>query len=151
LTAGIGITVNESQPSASPLAAILAIVDVNGNPVATSGAGAASLSYTIPTGADGKYYVRVTAGSNAGVLAQYRVLLDLVDTVPPTIAADTLPAEASTTKGVVDRFTLTFSEDMAAATVNNVGNVDLRSPGLDGLFDTADDVIYHFSAPGYTA
>src|SRR5262249_51207151 len=98
------------------------------------------------------YYARVTAaaGSN-GLLSQYVLAFDLADTLPPTVAGTSLPAEGGTTAAVVDRFSLTFSEDMAPDTVNNVANFDLRSAGPDDTFGTPDDVRYTLAAPGYTA
>src|SRR5262249_3322341 len=119
--------------------------------VATSAAGATTLSYVIPGGADGTYYARLTAAAGTnGLFSQYLLSIDIVDTVAPTITGDTLlPAQGTTSTGIVDRFTLPFSEDMAPATVNNPANYDLRSAGPDNNFDTADDVLYTVASPGY--
>src|SRR5262249_18624663 len=69
----------------------------------------------------------------------------------PTVSSTTLPGQAATSSAIFDRFSVTFSEDMAAATVNNSANYDLRSAGTDGLFNTADDAVYHVStAPAFT-
>src|SRR5207302_733007 len=134
------------------LSYILVVVNPSGTVVSSSPAGASSLSYTIPVGSDGKYYVRVTAnGSSAGVLSQYVLGIDLFDTVPPRITGDSLPAEGATVTSILDRYTVNFSKDMNAATVNNLANYDLRSAGPDGVFGSADDVVYHLSSPGYTS
>src|SRR6185437_9632596 len=101
----------------------------SGTVVATSAAGAPSLSYTIPGGADDVYYAKITAaGGTTGLFSQYLLSIDVADTLPPAITGDTLlPADGTTTTGIVDRFTLNFSEDMAPATVNNSANYDLRT------------------------
>ena len=65
----------------------------------------------------------------------------MFDTLPPTITADTLPPEGSTLGSLFSAFTLSFSEDMLPAIVNNPNSYDLRSSGPDGLFDTVDDVL----------
>ena len=54
------------------------------------------------------------AKSNPGLLSQYLLDISLTDTIPPVIASTNLPAEGTTTTGIVDRFTLGFSEDLAA-------------------------------------
>jgi hypothetical protein len=60
--------------------------------------------------------------------------------------------EGSTSTSEIDRFTLTFSEDLAAATVNNGASYDLRAAGADHLFDTVDDQIYVLiSSPTYSS
>ena len=143
-TVGTAITLTESQPSTSSLSDILAIVNSAGTVVATSAAGATSLSYTIPSGANGTYYARVTAsGTTAGLLSQYILGIDLYNTLSPTITSVSFPAEGTTTNAVLDRFTVTFSEDLNASTVNNPANFDLRAAGPDGTFGTADDILYH--------
>src|SRR5262249_3458415 len=114
LTAGTAIALTESQPTTSPLSAVLTIFK-GSTAVATSAAGAPSSPYPVPAGGDGTYYVRVSAaGATAGLLAQYLLGIDLVDSVPPTVTAVDLPAEGTSSQAVIDRFTVTFSEDMAA-------------------------------------
>ncbi|MCY2986427.1 MAG: FG-GAP-like repeat-containing protein [Planctomycetota bacterium] len=61
-------------------------------------------------------------GGNPGLLSQYLLGVDLVDTVPPTITADTLPAEGSAVTAILDRFTLGFSEDLDPA-IADLGKV----------------------------
>src|SRR5205085_6266737 len=80
------------------------------------------------------------SSSGGDLVAQYRLDLTLADTQAPSIIANSLPAEGTLSTDLFDRFTLTFSEDMDASTVNNVANYSLRAAGPDGSFDTADDV-----------
>ena len=40
---------------------------------------------------------------------------------------------------------------MAAATVNDVSNLDLRAAGADAMFETADDQVYALTSDGYTS
>ena len=150
-SAGTTINLNLGQPGTSTLSAVLAIINSGGTVVATGSAGAALLSYTIPTGGDGTFYARITAASGRGLLAQYLLNIDVADTTPPKITSDTLPAEGTTITSVYDRFNLGFSEDMAAATVNDPNNIEIRSAGPDGVFDSADDVFYHVASPGYSS
>src|SRR5207244_3101859 len=90
----------------------------------------------------GTYYAHVVGKSGAGLLAQY--LLDAVVTIPnpPLITGTSLPAEGTTSTAVIDRLSLNFSEDMAALTVLNPANFDLRAAGPDHSFGTADDQVY---------
>lgn len=88
----------------------------------------------------------------SGLLQQYLLDVSLVNTIPPEILAVSLPAEGSTNSGVWDRFTATFSQDLAAATITNSANYELRSAGTDNLFNTADDQLYTvLNSPAYTA
>jgi hypothetical protein len=68
LSGATTISLSESQPSTSGIAAIMDIVNSSGTVVATSNPGATSFSYNIPDGADGAYYLRVTSAgpSRAG-------------------------------------------------------------------------------------
>src|SRR5262249_60166585 len=56
------------------------------------------------------------------------------------------------TNAVFDRFTIGFSEDMSPATVNSSASYELRSAGIDGTFDDADDVLYTVGTnPAYSS
>ena len=118
-----------------------------------SGALAASttghLNFTAVT--DGFYYVRVVGLNDRSIRAQYLLTVTVNDAVAPVVTSDTLPAEGTTITSVYDRFNLGFSEDMAAATVNDPNNIEIRSAGPDGVFDSADDVFYHVASPGYSS
>jgi hypothetical protein len=137
LTGGTTITLGLTQPATSGLAAELAIL--KGTTVVATG----SDPYAIPLGEDGAYYARVTAGSGtAGLQSQYLLSIDVADLLSPFVTGDTLPGEGTTISSVYDRFNLSYSEDMLAATVNSSASYDLREAGADGTFDTADDVPY---------
>src|SRR5436190_9524000 len=93
----------------------------------------------------------MTAPATRGLLSQYLMSIDIADTVPPTITSDSLPTEGATITGVFDRFNVGFSEDMAAASVNEPANVEIRAAGADDTFETVDDPLYHVANPGYTS
>ena len=71
------------------------------------------------------------------------------------ITADTLPVEGSTITALMDKFSLTFSEDMLASTVNDPANYELRSAGPDGVFESSDDILLNvataFNVPGFAS
>ncbi len=151
LLSGTVINLTETQPSTSGLSAFLAVLDPNGSVVAKSAAGAASFSYTLPIGASGRYYAQVTAASGVGLLGQYLLGIDMTSSAAPTVTSTTLPANQATSTAVIYSFSVNFSEDMAAALVNQPASYDLRSAGPDGAFGTADDLVYHVSNPSYSS
>src|SRR5438093_7149662 len=71
--------------------------------------------------------------------------------IAPVITAVSLPGEGAASDGVIDRFSMNFSEDMAASTVNDVSNFELRGAGADGVFGNGDDQLYHLSSEGYAS
>ncbi|NGO38261.1 hypothetical protein G4L39_02470, partial [Limisphaera ngatamarikiensis] len=153
LPAGTEIRLTLTLPATSPLIPILEVLNNAGTTLLAGAAGQTNLSYVVPT--DGRYLARVRAdGGSAGLLAQYLLRVDVltpVDLTPPQVVADTLPAEGSSVPAVIDRFTLTFSEDMLATTVNNPASFELRGAGPDGLLDTGDDWLYTvIASPAYT-
>ena len=131
LNAGNAIGLTVTAPSISSLytgssspPAVQLSLELAGNntPVATSTTG--SLNYTIPSGADGAYYVVVQALSGyQSIRAQYLLSASVVDGVAPTA---TLASPTSPTNTLVENLTLTFSKDLAAATVNNASNYVLQ-------------------------
>lgn len=114
------------------------------DPVAT--ADGTSLNFTAQ--GDGFYYIRVKS-SAPQLRAQYVLSMSIADGVPPLVNAITLPAEGADSTGVIDRFTITFSEELQASTVTDPANYDLRAAGADGNFGTADDVIYTVANQAY--
>ncbi|MGB9601721.1 MAG: FG-GAP-like repeat-containing protein, partial [Limisphaerales bacterium] len=84
-----------------------------------------------------------------GLTAQYLISLDIVDTKSPQVISDSLPTASST--DIISSFIVKYSEDMNSSTINNSTNYDLRSAGIDGIFDTQDDEIYTVNPLGYTA
>ena len=85
----------------------------------------------------------------ASLLSQYLLDVDLTSPLPPAIVADSLPNQDATSEVVLDRFSLTFSEDMLAESVNSAASYDLRTAGTDGAFDTADDGVYTIDCQNY--
>ena len=87
-----------------------------------------------------------------GILQQYTLSVNLVNTIPPQILAVTLPGEGTSTGNLLDRFTATFSEDMDGLTVTNSAYYELRNLGVDGLFGTADDQLFPVvNSPAYSS
>jgi hypothetical protein len=140
LAEGTRITLGATKPPSSDLAWLLDIVNAGGTAVASGSANASPVTHTIPVGASGVYYARIRPSGTGSMLAQYRLALSLSDTDAPRVTADTLPGEGATDVTLFSRFTLTFSEDMDAATVNSLANYELRAAGPDEVFDTADDI-----------
>ena len=144
LPAGTQIRLSYGQPASSPLVGILEILNNAGTVLAAGAQGDTNLFFTVPT--EVPYFARIRAASGTeGLFSQYLLSINVAvpqDVQPPQITADTFPAEGSSIGGIFDRFSLTFSEDMLAATVNNSANYELRSAGNDGLFGTGDDALY---------
>ena len=88
---------------------------------------------------------------STGIYAQYLVGVDIADTIPPVITSVSLPSADSTNQVLVDRFTVGFNKDMMAATVTNSMSYDLRSAGVDGVFNTGDDVVYQVINQNYSS
>jgi hypothetical protein len=154
-TLGAGVTVNLqlTQPSSSPLVGQLTLYK-EGTYVWLGNEGETNCSYAIPSGEGGQYSARVKAvGTSWGLLAQYVLNVNVTnDFVRPVITGVSLGSEGSTNQGVVDRFTMTFSEDLYAASVNTLANYELRGAGTDGLFGNDDDVLsYLLSPPSYSS
>ena len=97
------------------------------------------------------YYVRIQSPLGQGLRAQYLLQITVGDTVAPYILSDTLPAEGTTNGGVVDTFSMTFSEDLDLRTVNSPAYYELRSAGRDGVLGNADDVLYPVTSMGYSS
>ena len=95
------------------------------------------------TTTSGVYHVRVRDAQAQGCLThQYLLSVSLQDGSVPYVVANTLPAEGADSESVIDRFSLTFSEEMDANSISNAANYELRSAGSDGVLDTGDDEIY---------
>jgi hypothetical protein len=154
LNAGNVVDASTRFPAASTLNAQItlltatntALVDADGN--TTNGHAQA----TIPS--DGDYYVRVTNNLGSGPNAQYLLEVTINDTIAPQITRITrLPAASGTTDRVISTFVASFDEDLDANSVNAGSPLtgwDLREDGVDGSFDTPDDVIYSLAvSPTY--
>ncbi|MEJ5239195.1 MAG: CARDB domain-containing protein, partial [Limisphaera sp.] len=83
-----------------------------------------------------------SGAAEAGLAAQYLLQVRLADAYPPEVVADSLPPQGTQVTGLLDRFSLTFSEDLEPATVNDAGSYELRGAGPDGLMNTADDRLW---------
>ena len=103
---------------------------------------ATNISYI--TTAGGTYYVRVNQGSGS-VDDQYVLHLSTYDSTIPIITSETLPTSGSSIESIVNSFTVTFSEEMMAASVTNPANYTLSMAGADDLFGTTDDEAYTLS------
>ena len=160
LSAGNVVTLNVQLPSSSSWNGMVTVVDGSGTPVADTDGNLMDGHFlgTIP--AAGAYYAEVlpvvpsgagTGGAGPGPWAQYLLGVDVADLVPPQVTAvSPLPGNNNSTNGVVDRLTLTLSKDLDPTTVIS-SSFDLREAGPDGVFDTADDVIYSLGVNSYTS
>jgi hypothetical protein len=145
---GSSISLQLQKPSDSSLSGELGLYNSLGQEMAT---GALSLTYSVNSGAAGVYFVQVTAvAGSEGLFSQYLLDVDIADPVTPTVVSTSFGSEGEVHTSVIDHFTVTFSEDMNAATINDVDHLDLREAGPDGAFDTADDIVYTLSDTGYT-
>ncbi len=152
LAEGTTIALTLRQPASSPLVPVLAIYRSNGDLAASSPPGTTDLSYDLGVGGADVYFARVyPEGATTGLMSQYLLDLEVADTRAPVITSVSLPEAGASTAGLWDGFSLGFSEDMTAATVNDAGNYDLRSAGGDGQFDTADDEVYAVLSTGYAS
>lgn len=153
LAAGTVISLGLTQPANSGLIGIMTIYNAAGAAVSNSPAGATNLTWTVPTGGDGLYYARVQdTGSASGILTQYLLNIRLSGAAPPTITSITLPAEGATVSNIIDRFSLTFSQDMYSPSVTNPASYELRSAGPDNVFGDGDDQLYTVvNSPFYTS
>ena len=159
LNVGNTISASVSLPDCSSvgLTNLVLTVEQQGSSVALATNLTGNLNYTVAT--DAVYYVRIQCPTNRDLRAQYLLNVFVADTVPPVVTGLSVgngytsiaPADGSTNSLILDRFWLSFSEDMLAGTVNSLSNYDLRSAGPDGVFDTADDQAYAISAPGYSS
>ncbi|HEX7863031.1 MAG TPA: FG-GAP-like repeat-containing protein [Verrucomicrobiae bacterium] len=92
-----------------------------------------------------------TSATGLGFASQYILNVDLADTVPPTVASVSLPAEGATSTGLETHFSVTYSKDMSPAAINSSTNYSLRAAGIDGTFGTGDDVVYAVVSDGYVS
>ena len=152
LAEGSQITLNLSIPATSSLQAKMTLFKTGGVQVVDGAFGAATLSYTVPAGGGSTYYARVIGqAATLGLHSEYLLDMQIADVVAPQITADTLPAEASVAGFPEAQFSVSFSEDMAAATVNAAGSYELRGAGPDGVFGNGDDVLYTLVPAAYTS
>ncbi|MCL5096512.1 MAG: FG-GAP-like repeat-containing protein, partial [Candidatus Omnitrophica bacterium] len=150
LNVGNAISVTALYPVGSTLTPGQTILSVqlDGNPVALVTNTTGNLNYTIVS--NGVHYVHVES-ANRGLRAQYLLNISGSDGVPPLVTGTSLPDAGATTTGIIDRFTLTFSEDIYAPAIGNSANYELRGAGPDGSFGTGDDRLYTVVSTGYSS
>src|SRR4029079_1123392 len=85
--------------------------------------------------------VSANTGSTAGIYGTYLLQADVGDGTAPAGTTTTLP-NLPTVATAIDRFTVTFTEDLLPAAANNPANYRLAEAGPDGAFGTGDDVNY---------
>ena len=151
LSAGTVVDLRVSQPAFSGFAPELRIQDANGLWLATNQPGAANLVVAMPEGSSGIFYAWVGASEARRLKSAYVLDLDLGDGQAPAVTGCSLYTEGGTNAALQDSFTLAFSEDLAAGTVNDPANYELRHAGADGQFGSADDELYQVQCtPAYS-
>src|SRR5262249_931914 len=112
LNVGNTISVTLDRPSVSTInvSDVRLTIQRSGSGTALATSTSGQLDFTVAT--DGAYYVRVEGLSHRDIRAQYLLTIKVTDSVPPRIISDNLPAEGSTVSSVIDRFSLTVSEDL---------------------------------------
>ena len=162
LNVGNSINVTVQYPTGSTLAGRPPVLTVwmEGQALPLASTTSGNLNHTVT--ADGVYHVRASAPAPVGrsltsfesaslaLRAQYILNFTLGDGVTPLITSATLPGEGSTTTDIVDRFSLTFSEDLERSSVSNNVSYELRCAGADNVFFSADDQLYAVRTTGYT-
>lgn len=149
LNPGNAINVTALYPSGATLTAsqTLLTIQSEGNAVALVTNATGNLNFTV--GASGVHYLRIES-ANRSLRAQYLLNVSISDGVPPLITATSFPTDGGNTNGMIDRFSLQFSEDLFSQSVSNAASYDLRAAGLDGNFGTPDDLVYSVVTTGYT-
>src|SRR5260370_32863616 len=138
LNVGNTISASVSLPDGSSvsLTNLVLTVEQQGSSVALATNFSGNLNYTVAT--DAVYYVRIQCPSNRDLRAQYILNVFVSDTVPPVVSGATVGngysgvaiVDGGTNSLISDRLSLSFSEDMLAATVNALTNYDLRAAGV---------------------
>ena len=150
LAAGTQVSATLRLPSTSTLTPVLTLYKNDGTQITPDTLTATQLVYTLKPGDESTYHLRVTGGGR-GLMAEYLLDLSLSDIIAPLILADTLPAEASAPTFFGSSFSLTFSEDMLASTVNNPANYQLVASGGDGTFGDGNEVAYTIVPGSYSS
>ncbi|MDG2125625.1 MAG: FG-GAP-like repeat-containing protein, partial [Verrucomicrobiales bacterium] len=144
---GTVLTLDMSVPGISPLVPVMRIYR-GSTEVAVSSPGDPQLSYAVGVGEADTYRFRVTQdGNTAGMSSAYIVDVTAADLVAPLVTMNNLPAEGSAGGFPGPNFSLTFSEDMLASTVNDLGNYELLGSGGDGTFGDGNEVAYTLMIP----
>ena len=150
LNPGNVIAVQPRFPAGSILntSALVTTIEIAGNPVPVITSSSSLLNYTVAS--NGFYYIHVQSAT-AGLRSQYLLQISISDSVPPVVVGTTLPAEGGSSTAIIDRFTVSASEDLSVTAASNPSNYEMRGAGVDNTFGTADDTIYHFSGISYSS
>ncbi|MDX1952258.1 MAG: FG-GAP-like repeat-containing protein [Verrucomicrobiota bacterium] len=141
LSPGTRVQAFWTKPSTSDLSAGLELQTANGTVVASATGSTTNIDYTIPGGGEGIYYIRIyNDNSPFGIASQYRLQIDLSDAQAPLISGISLPENDATT-AVIDRFTISFSEEMGLSAADP-DNYELIAVGPDNELYTEDDQSY---------
>ena len=150
LNAGTNVQLRLVLPESSLLDPRLAIVAGDGSVVAETTTSVPALEWTVPNDAGAAYYARISAtASTRSFLSTYEATIHLIDSVAPEILSTDLPA--GPTSAFIDSIQLTLDEDFDPDTVNASGAFELREAGVDGSFDTGDDVLVAFNPLAYVS
>ena len=137
INAGVTVELNLRLPSYSTLVGTVTLVAADGSVVADTDGNATDGHFLAVMPADGDYQAMVVAVSGAGYRAQYLLDIDLTDPVAPRVTGVAgVPAAGGTTDMPVGSFTVSFSEDLAAAAANTVNPLVYWYGGHAYLLDT---------------
>lgn len=148
LGANSRVTARVVATTGSPAAPQLAIIKGDGAAAETTAGADGSVILESSVAADGPYFAVVT-DATGDITRQYRVTITVNDVVRPQVVAVTLPAESSSVTVGPSLFTVTFGEDMLAASLNDSATFALVSAGADNNFGTGDDSAYQLTHPDY--
>ena len=83
--------------------------------------------------------------SGKGFRSQYILQVVVTDDVSPVVeSVSRLPNNGESLTGVLNTFTVNFSEDIDQSTLSDA-NFELRAAGADGAFGGVDDIVYGLS------
>ena len=149
--AGTTVELNLSYPSTSTLNATVQLLDSTGAAVTDTDPAADRFVAVMP--ANGVYYARVSSLSGAGMLGQYLLDIDVLDTVPPEVvsvtATPSFPANLATTDQVISSFDVHFTEELLASTVNVENGFIAYNPVTDHYYVLSDTQYTWHDAEAY--
>lgn len=146
-SAGNSVSVTARYPDGSTLPPQgLTLTLLAGNEIIASQVGN---SLNVPLTKDTNYFLQVFS-TNTDIRSQYLLDIAVSDSVAPKVTGTSLPAQGTASGSIIDRFTLTYSEDLNATTATNASNYELRGAGVDGAFNTVDDAVYTLAPDAYT-
>ncbi|MFH1919577.1 MAG: S8 family serine peptidase [Planctomycetota bacterium] len=113
------------------------------------------LSVVDGTNARGTWTLEITddGAIDKGTLNSWALIVERAPVIPPRILSiDPLPADGGEIFGPVNRLQVDFSAVMNPTSLNEPSHWELRAPGADALFETADDVSYSLAVfPPYVS